>query len=188
MTTSPDGADGKNGGGNGNLNVLLFAVTALSLLLSLGAAFWQAANPKGDLNQVKSELRDDLVQTESRAEKNVSDVKDIAQNKLLTKDEHVEFVIRINKDLDVLRDEINRIRSDIVSRSEHQQHWNDIDERIAAVRQTLNDFTRDQAAANDEMRKEFGGTYTAGDQLKNLQEQIKSMQSRLDMVAEKAQR
>jgi SMC interacting uncharacterized protein involved in chromosome segregation len=154
----------------------------------LGAAFWQAANPKGDLNQVKSELRDDLVQTESRIEKNISDVKYLADNKLLAKDEHDEFVVRINKDIDVLRDEINRIRNDIVSRSEHQQHWTDIDERIAAVRQTLNDFMRDQTAANDEMRKEFGGTYTAGDQLKNLQEQIKAMQSRLDTVAEKAQK
>jgi hypothetical protein len=188
MTTSPEGANGKNGSGSSNLNVLLFAVTALSLLLSLATAFWQAANPKGDLTQVKSELRDDLVQTESRVEKNVSDVKDIEQKKLLSKGEHVEFVIRVNKDIDVLRDEINRIRNDIVSRSEHQQHWMDIDERIGAVRQTLSDFMRDQTAANDEMRKEFGGTYTAGDQLKNLQEQIKAMQSRLDMVAEKAQR
>jgi hypothetical protein len=184
MTTSPDGTNGKNG----NLNVLLFAVTALSLLLSFATAFWQAANPKGDLNQVRSELRDDLVQTESRIEKNISDVKYLAENKLLAKDEHVEFVVRMNKDVDVLRDEINRIRNDLVSRSEHQQHWAGIDERIAGNRQAMSDFIRDQTHANDEMRKEFGTTYTAGDQLKNLQEQIKTLQSRLDIVAEKAQK
>ena len=184
MTTSPDGTNGKNG----NLNVLLFAVTALSLLLSLATAFWQAANPKGDLTQVKSDLRDDLAQTKSRINKNISDAKYLEENKLLAKDEQDEFVVRINKDIDVLRDEINRIRNDIVSRSEHQQHWADIEDRIATIHKAMSEFIRDQTATNDEMRKEFGGTYTAGDQLKNLQEQIKAMQLRLDMVAEKTQK
>ena len=184
MTASPDGTNGKNS----NLNVLLFAVTALSLLLSLATAFWQAANPKGDLTEVKSELRDDLAQTKSRIDKNISEVKYLEDNKLLAKDEHEQLVIRINKDIDILRDEINRIRNDIVSRSEHEQHWADIEDRIATIHKAMSDFIRDQTATNDEMRKEFGGTYTAGDQLKNLQEQIKAMQLRLDVVSEKAQK
>jgi hypothetical protein len=184
MTASPDGTNGKNS----NLNVLLFAVTALSLLLSLGAAFWQAANPKGDLNQVKSELRDDLIKIESRIDKSISDVKYVTDNKMISKDEHVEFALRLNKDIDVLRDEINRLRNDLVSRSEHAQHWADTEDRIATIHKAMSDFIRDQTATNDEMRKEFGGTYTAGDQLRNLQEQIKAMQLRVDIVAEKPQK
>ena len=170
-------------GKNGNWATGLAAVVAgLSFFVSLATAFFQAANPKGDITSIRYEVRDDVRRSDERYDRELSVLRTSVDGKL-GMDVHKEFATRKDRDTDVLRDEINRIRADQVPRSEHQQHWSEIADRMTAFRTALADARQEQALINSEMRKEFGSTFTAGDQMKNLQDQIKTLQQRLDVVS-----
>lgn len=66
--------------------------------------------------------------------------------------------------LDSLRADIRTIQNDMVTRSEHKTHWDEIAERQTALSNRLN-----------ELQHEFGSNFTMGDQLKSLQKQIDDM-------------
>lgn len=167
---------------NGN-NTMPTAIAALAMLVGLGGLFWQAANPKGDLQSVRYDMREDIKRAEERIDREINQIKWDINNKAMTIAQHNEFASRIDKAADILRDEINRIRADQVTRSEHQQHWNEQTERMNALNQRLKDIAMEQNAANDSMRKEFGSTFTAADQMKNLQDQIKTLQNQFNTMS-----
>jgi len=175
MASGTPYTNGKNGG----MSVITPLIAMISLFASIGVAFW--TNAKGDVNFVKAELREDLRRSEERYELQFKLIRE--DLKLLeTKAQHDEFAARLDKTADITRDEINRIRADQVSRSEHIQHWSEQSERMNALNARIKDIVTEQAIVNDGMRKEFGGTWTAGDQMKNLQDQIKQLQQRLDVL------
>lgn len=164
-------------GKNGGAGVVTPIIAMISLFASIGVAFW--TNAKGDVTSVKAELREDLRRSEERYEREFKIIRQDAKT-YMSRDQQSEFSARIDKTVDILRDEINKLRADQVSRSEHVQHWAEITERLNALNARLKDITADQMIVNDNMRKEFGSTYTASDQMKNLQDQIKQLQQRLD--------
>jgi len=195
MSTTP-----YRNGNSSNANITAWAAIAISV----GLAFFNAVNPKsdvqqiktdyqadirqakidlqGEIRQVKQDLREDVKHLEERWERELSQIKWDINNKVLTISQHNEFASRIEKAADVLRDEINRIRIDQVSRSEHLQHWSETTERLNALNLRIKDVSTEQNLVNESMRKEFGSTFTAGDQMKNLQDQIKTLQNRLDAI------
>ncbi len=154
------------------------ALAWAAVVVSLGMAFWSVANPKGDVATVKEDLHREV----SRLDAEILRVKRYSSDKTLTKDEHVEFVRRTDKGIDTLRDEINRIRADQVTRSEHQQHWSETSARIDGVRDINLALRKETFDAIANLQKETGGQYTIGDQLKNLQDQLKLLTSRLDSM------
>lgn len=171
--------------GNGDqktFNTLTLLLAGFSTLMSLGFAFYTLANPKGDVLLIRQESREDLHREVNRLDSEILRFKDLSVAKFLTLAEHKEFVQRADKSADNLRDELNRIRSDQVTRSEHIQHWAEIASRIDAVRDLNNQLRRENLDSLTELRKELGGQYTLGDQLKNLQDQIKNLSTRIDVV------
>jgi chromosome segregation ATPase len=180
--------NGKNGNGNGNggdqktFNTLSLIIAGLSLLMSLVFAFYTTANPKGDVLLIRQESREDLHREMTRVDADILRVKSFASDRLLSKTEHEEFARRMDKSTDNLREELNRVRADQVTRSEHIQHWTETTSRIDAVRDLNNQLRRENQEALSDLRKEIGGQYTLGDQIKNLQDQIKNLASRLDAV------
>lgn len=71
----------------------------------------------------------------------------------------------------MLRQDVRDIRSDLVTRSEHQTHWADIDSRETALSNRITSVQHD-----------FGSSYTLGDQMKELQTQIRSIEQRLSAL------
>lgn len=181
ITGNPPLANG-NGNDQKTFNTLTIILAGFSTLMSLGFAFYTLANPKGDVLLIRQESREDLHREVSRLDSEILRFKDLSAAKFLTLAEHKEFVQRADKTGDNLREEINRIRSDQVTRSEHIQHWGEIASRIDAVRDLNNQLRRENQDSMSDIRKELGGQYTLGDQLKNLQDQIKNLSSRLDGV------
>jgi chromosome segregation ATPase len=160
----------------------------LSLFASVGLALW--TNAKGDVTSVKAELREDIRRAEERMDTLIGVLRgDIAvirsnqEDKMLSKAEHKEFVTRVDGMLAQIRDDIKLIRADLVPRSEHAQHWADVTDRLNALRIALEQERQERVAVYADFRKEFGSTYTAGDQMKNLQDQIKLLSGRLDALS-----
>jgi hypothetical protein len=114
----------------------------IAVAVSIAGAFWQVANPRDDIQRLRSDFQAQV-------------------NERLTRDVHLEFASRKDKDTDRLQAQVDSIRGDLVSRSEHQQHWNEINDRISAL--------REQVA---ELRRDFSGSYNVGKQLENLQRQV----------------
>lgn len=114
----------------------------------------------------------------SRIERMEQDIKALSGEVVYSK-EFSEYKIRMDTEITTMREnslrelgridrELATIRSDMVSRSEHQTHWNETNDRLNALSARLND-----------MQREFGANYTIGDQIKNLQDQIKILQAQI---------
>lgn len=175
----------QNGNGksglNGNSVQFVTSIAAfLSLFASVGLALW--TNAKGDVNTVKAELRDDIKQQELRVNNEIAVLRNTIENKLLTTGEYKEFVIRMDKLAESNKEDIRSIRQELVPRSEHAQHWAEFTDRVNSLRFALDQERQERATSNADIRKEFGSTFTAGDQMKNLQDQIKQLQARIDQL------
>jgi predicted RNase H-like nuclease (RuvC/YqgF family) len=91
----------------------------------------------------------------------------------LTKEEHVEFKLRVDKTIEGLQTEISSLRAEVsylrdnqVTRQEHVTHWDQIKENF---------FT--MSGQIDSLRKDFGGQYTVGEEIKQLQGQINDLRN-----------
>jgi hypothetical protein len=176
------------GNGNGNGNWVAIGVI-VSIVLAIGGAFISILNPRNDMESLKREFREDIEslrrQTrmdDARIEAEILRVKNYSSEKLLTKDEHQEFVRRTDLGIANARDEINRIRADQVTRAEHIQHWDEIKARIDTVRETGLQLRKDTFDSINSLQKEVGGQYTIGDQIKNLQDQLKAINDKMLML------
>lgn len=94
-----------------------------------------------------------------------------ALDKKLSLEEHQEFKLRHDKQLDVMHEEILTNKRDIdiireqqVSRNEHVTHWDQAKENVAEMRKQI-----------DDLRKDFGGQYTISEKIKDLQQQLSEM-------------
>lgn len=86
----------------------------------------------------------------------------------LAKDEHLEFKLREDKQIETLRAELSTAKSEIdylrdnqVTRAEHVTHWDQTKENITTALKQVEDLRRD-----------FGGQYTIAEKLKDLQGQL----------------
>ncbi len=149
MASKPATSGRKVTNGNGGSNQLPYALAVMGILGGIVSFVWSQINPKTDIGAVELRLGDQVRQMESRQRDiNVSFVKDIDEvkknlDKFLMRDVHTEFASRKDKDTDRLRVDIDLINSDLVKRSEHQQHWNEQMERINAVRDQVLEIRRD---------------------------------------------
>lgn len=91
----------------------------------------------------------------------------------LTKEEHSEFKLRVDKTIDGLQAEISSLKSEAaylrdnqVTRQEHVTHWDQIKENFATMSGQI-----------DSLRKDFGGQYTVGEEIKQLQGQINDLRN-----------
>lgn len=172
--------------GNGN-NALTTGIAAGALLVSLIGMFW--TNSKGDVNSVKYELREDINRAEDRVMKELSLMRTSGAavvDKLLPVAEHKEFKEKTDRGIEQNNQDIRSLRGDLVSRAEHQQHWNDMNERISKVNEALMEERKIRADDVNAIRKDVGGTYTLGDVVKQLQDQIKQLNLRLDQLKPQA--
>lgn len=92
-------------------------------------------------------------------------------NSFLGKDEHVEFRFRIDKQVDafkeqlaIVKNEVNYLRDNQVTRSEQSTHWEQAKADTAELRKQI-----------DDLRKDFGGQYTVAEKIKDLQQQLDEM-------------
>lgn len=132
------------------------AIPWVAVLIAAAGFVWSIANPRDDIKQTRLELRDEFKDALNQAK--------VSIHEKLPRLEHEEFSRRVDRDNLVVRDEINRIRTDLVGRSEHILHWADTDDRIKNVRELIVD-----------LRKDFVTISPPGDQFKNIQDQIKSL-------------
>jgi hypothetical protein len=157
----------KNGNSNGN--VLPYGLAAIGLLGGAMSFVWAQINPKMDIGAVESRLSEQFKQSEFRQRDiNAALIKDIDEvkhtlEKLLTKEVHVEFAGKSKDITDRLQIEIDRITNDMVTRSEHKQHWDAQNERVNGVREQV-----------IELRRDITGSANIGKQFETLQAQMKA--------------
>jgi hypothetical protein len=144
------------GNGNGNGRYLLSGnqvVPWIAVLIASASLFWTAVNPHDDLKTERIDRTGDIRQLRQDIEKEIG--------LLLTKAQYTEFSTRTDKDMDRLRNSLIEMRRGMVSRDEHVQHWNQQQEAIASLRESIADI-----------RKEVGSAATIGDQFKRIEQEI----------------
>jgi hypothetical protein len=194
MTTNEERKSvGDSSGRNGVSNTWVIVIMAVTVLLTLSQFFWSLASPRDDIKQIRGDMEVNInrVQTNltteiSKNEKEIEtinrtldDMRSLGRNALesLRKEtisvrEHDEFAKREDTRFEENQKrndtqfaeiilQVHKLEDGIVSRPEHIQHWNETDERFRAVTTALN-----------ELRKDTLGTYTVGDQLKQMQHEI----------------
>lgn len=89
----------------------------------------------------------------------------------ITREEHEEFKLRQDKNIDAVQRDLNTLRLDFtflrdnqVTRAEHITHWDQQKENLAEARKQI-----------DDLRKDFGGQYTIAEKIKDLQQQLNEM-------------
>lgn len=161
--TTMTASNGKNGSGT--------IVSWVAIAFAIISAFLTVANPRGDVKDAKAEMREDLRHSEEQTEKQFEQLKHaIAERETLA--QHAEFASRMTDQANTFRDDIRAIRLDLVPRSEHQQHWNEVNDRIATVRDSVAD-----------VRKDVQAIAPPADRFKSLEAQIVVLQNRLDMLS-----
>lgn len=86
----------------------------------------------------------------------------------ITREEHAEFKLRIDKDIANLNDRTLRDRQQVVPRTEHEARWHATDENIKLLSDRLN-----------ELRTATASTYTVRDEVVRLQNELSDIRSRL---------
>ncbi len=177
----------ENGNGNGKGSSQY--VPWVAVIISIAAGFWSVANPRDDIKQERAERLEGIRLAKTDMEVLLRRIDDeilrnakFSSEKYLTKEEHLEFKTGIKEAASSLRDELNRMRGDQVTRSEHQQHWAETAARIDGVRELNVQLRKETFDSISALAKETGGQYTVGDQIKNLQDQLKLLNGRLDQL------
>jgi DNA repair exonuclease SbcCD ATPase subunit len=170
----PPMAEGKNGTSTWQIVIMAGAV-----MLTLASQFWTLANPRDDIRTVRVDnqqamdrLEKELTQLITKNEKRIDEVQHQLEtavetiNKHLEKSvvgrmEHEEFVHREDARLNTLENQSAKMQDNLVTRAEHQTHWNESDQKFTVLNNRL-----------DQLIQAFTGTFTIGDQLKNLQKEI----------------
>jgi DNA repair exonuclease SbcCD ATPase subunit len=160
-----------------------------AVVLTLASQFWTLANPRDDIRTTRT----DLQQSIDRQEKDLRDL--INKNAQLLEElekattirfdtlerrvqtdvvgmrEYEEFAKREDARIATIEVYLAKLQDSLVSRAEHQQHWNEADQRYNALSSRL-----------DQLNTQFNGTFTIGDQLKALQKQIDDLRGVLTGV------
>ncbi len=86
----------------------------------------------------------------------------------ISKDEHAEFKLRIDKDMTEVKDQILRLRGLVVPRSENEVRWVAQENNMKLLSDRLN-----------ELRTTATSTYTIRDEVQRLEKQLSDLQSRM---------
>ncbi len=86
----------------------------------------------------------------------------------ISKDEHAEFKLRIDKDITEVKDQILRLRGLVVPRSENEVRWVAQENNMKLLSDRLN-----------ELRTTTTSTYTIRDEVQRLEKQLSDLQSRM---------
>lgn len=84
----------------------------------------------------------------------------------VSRNEHLEFKQHIDDKIVTLDREVSRIQVSLVPREEHATHWAEFEARLGELSVRIT-----------EVQKEFGGNFTLGDALKDLQRQVSELRS-----------
>lgn len=85
----------------------------------------------------------------------------------ISKDEHAEFKLRLDKDITEVKDQILRLRALIVPRSENEVRWVALDANLKTISDRLN-----------ELRTSTTSTYTIRDEVVRLEKELSELQNR----------
>lgn len=104
-------------------------------------------------------------------DRRINDIKDLVkvERDVLRKDEHVEFKLRIDKDLARIDADALRRFSGVVPRTEHEARWVATDRNIELLSARLN-----------ELRTATTSTITVRDELSRLQQEMRDLRNAID--------
>lgn len=85
----------------------------------------------------------------------------------ISREEHAEFKLRIDKDITEVKDQILRLRALIVPRSENEVRWVALDANLKTISDRLN-----------ELRTSTTSTYTIRDEVVRLEKELSELQNR----------
>jgi hypothetical protein len=171
-------------------NTWQIVIMAGAVMLTLGSQFWSLANPRDDIRTVRTDLQlsidrqekdlHDLIEKDQRqvdmltkamdervqartkeTDEQIQAIQQRIQAEVVGRREHEEFVKRQDMRLALLEQITAKHQDSIVTRAEHQGHWADIEQKFILLNGRL-----------DALVNQFTGTFTIGDQLKNLQKEI----------------
>lgn len=150
--------------GNGNGYVGSQVVPWVAVFITFIGIGWNVINPRDDMKQERVDRAEAIRQLRMDIE---SELK-----AMVSRDMYGAYLIANDKQVDLLRSGVIEMRRGMVSREEHIQHWKEIDDKNANNREQIM-----------ELRRDFTGTYSIGDQLKNLQKQVDDLRSRSPTMA-----
>lgn len=84
----------------------------------------------------------------------------------ISRGEHDEFKLRLDRDIGLIREEQQRRFTNIVPRTEHEARWAATDRNIALLSERLN-----------ELRNATSSTYTIRDEMKRMQLEVSEMRA-----------
>lgn len=128
-------------------------VSWIAVGIAIFSAFWAVANPRDDIKQLKADEQNAL-----------TDFRHEVAGTYETLMQHAEFAKRKDGDTDRMEKQIVAIQADLVSRSEHQQHWAEQSEKVAVLRDQVN-----------ELYKELNGSANIGKVLDNIQTRVNTL-------------
>lgn len=109
-----------------------------------------------------------ITQQNSAVDRQISDVKRSIEH-TLRKDEHEEFKLRLDRDINLIREEQQRRGSSIVPRTEHEARWASTSKDLALLSERLN-----------ELRNATSSTYTIRDEVHRMQTEVSEMRRLLN--------
>lgn len=114
-------------------------------------------------------LRDEMIRDDER----LTDRIVTALHDRLSIPEHQEFKLRVDRQMDALKEEMNIVKKEAdylrenqVTRNEQGTHWDQAKADVAELRKQI-----------DDLRKDFGGQYTVAEKIKDLQAQLDQMRT-----------
>lgn len=128
----------------GNMSIILVAAG-----LIMGGFGWVTNNQNNVLNGRIDELRETAKHAISRGE-------------------HDEFKLRLDRDIGLIRDEQQRRGGSIVPRTEHEARWASTSKDLALLSERLN-----------ELRNATSSTYTIRDEVHRMQTEVSEMRKLL---------
>jgi uncharacterized protein HemX len=140
-----------NGNGNGNKGsaAVSWIAIAMSVAISLGGAFWTVANPRDDIKQVEARLQSQI-------------------DKMLPRSVHDESILRLDRDIARLADELLRQRGSSVTRDE-----------MSKFEFTNSSRLEGQANRLLTLENELHGSSNIGKAMDRMQEHIQDLDRRL---------
>lgn len=116
-----------------------------------------------DTTVTRSELNFRIGENHDQIQRKV-DIAALAEIGKRIDERHDNFVAEARRMVDGLTVDLRTLSGNLVSRDENKAHWSEIDERMLGMSNRINDI-----------QKEYGASFTVGDQLKNLQAQLDQM-------------
>lgn len=143
--------------------------TWVAIAMSAFATFWSVANPRDDIKNVESRLQAEI-------------------NERQTVGTATTFTTLTTKEIDVI---MKKLDTDLVPRPENTAHWDANQRVLEALQKQINDIrvsNKEFATsyslealrqAVQELRTQYANTFTAGDQFKNINDQLKEIRLQL---------